>query len=109
SYNIVATTSVRGATDGPAAPALNTRVRCNLVDATAGVNLDTFYNDFFQPDEASPGYREPLQVGAITTFNVPTQVELRYYAVRPGGGTLPGQVSSSKIEATQVGTVTAGH
>jgi hypothetical protein len=109
SYDIVATSSVRGATDGPAAPALNTRVRCNLVDATAGVNLDTFYDDFFQPDEASPGYREALQVGALTTFDAPTKVELRCYSVRPGGGTLAGQVSSSKLVATHVAPTTAGH
>jgi hypothetical protein len=109
SYDIVATMSVRGATDGPAAPALNTRVRCNLVNATAVVNLDTFYDDFFQPDEASPGFREPLQVGALVTFNVPTKVELRCYSVRPNGGLLAGQIASSKIVATQVTTITAGH
>jgi len=109
SYDIVATSSVRGATDGPAAPALNTRVRCNLVDATAGANLDTFYQDFFQPDEASPGFREALEVGTLTTFDASTKLELRCYSVRPNGGTLAGQISSSKIVATQVATITAGH
>jgi hypothetical protein len=109
SYDIAATTSVRGASDGPAAPALNTRVRCNLVDSTAGTNLDTFYDDFFQPDEASPGYREALQVGALVTFAVSTTVQLRCYSVRPNGGTAAGQISSSKIVATQVATITAGH
>jgi hypothetical protein len=110
-YDITATTSVRGAADGPAAPALNTRIRCNLVNATANPveNLDTFYNDFFQPDEASPGFREPLQVGALVTFAVDTKVELRCYSVRPGGGTNPGQISSSKIVATHVANIIAGH
>jgi hypothetical protein len=112
SYDIAATTSVRGAqTDGPAAPALNTRVRCNLVNATANpvVGLDTFYVDFFRPDEASPGFRQSLQVGALVTFAVTTKVQLRCYSVRPGGGTNAGQVPSSKIVATQVATITAGH
>jgi hypothetical protein len=110
SYHIEATSSVRGATDGPAAPALNTRVRCNLVDATAGgINLDTAYQDFFQPDEASPGFREPVEVGVLAKFDVQTKVELRCYSVRPGGGTNAGQVPSSKILATQVATITAGH
>jgi hypothetical protein len=109
SYDIVATSSVRGASDGPAEPALNTRVRCNLVNATASASLDTFYDDFFRPDEASPGYREALQVGALATFSVPTTIELRCYSVRPNGGTNPGQISSSKIVATQVATITAGH
>jgi hypothetical protein len=109
SYDITATSSVRGASDGPAAPALNTRVRCNLVDATAGTSLDTFYNDFFQPDNDSPGFREELQVGALVTFNVQTTVELRCYSVRPISGTLAGQVPSSKIVAVQVATITAGH
>jgi len=110
SYDILATSSVRGASDGPAAPALNTRVRCNLVDASVAppVNLDSFYQDFFQPDEPSPGYREELQVGALTTFGASTKVELRCYSVRPGGGTNAGQISSSKIVATQVATITAG-
>lgn len=109
SYDIVATSSVRGATDGPAAPMLNTRVRCNLVNATAAVGLDTFYDDFFQPDEASPGFRQALQVGTLATLNVPTKIELRCYSIRPTTGTLPGQISSSKIVATQVATITAGH
>jgi hypothetical protein len=111
SYDITATTSVRGASDGPAAPALNTRVRCNLVNATASpvVELDTFYNDFFQPDNNSPGFRQALQVGALVTFAKATKVQLRCYSVRPGGGTLPGQVPSSKIVATQLASITAGH
>jgi hypothetical protein len=109
SYDIVATASVQGASDGPGPFVLNTRVRCNLVDATAGTNLDTFYNDFFQPDTNSPGFREPLQVGALTTFSGTTTVELRCYSVRPNGGTAAGQVPSSKIIATQVATITAGH
>jgi hypothetical protein len=111
SYEITATATVRGASDGPAAPTLNTRVRCNLVDATANpaASLDTFYNDFFQPDNDSPGFREPLQVGALTTFGVDTKVELRCYSVHPGGGTNAGLVPSSKIVARQVATITAGH
>ena len=109
SYDIAATTSVRGASDGPAAPTLNTRVRCNLVNATAAANLDTFYNDFFQPDNDSPGFRQALQVGALVTFAVDTKVELRCYSVRPNGGTNPGLVPSSKIVATQLATITAGH
>ena len=112
SYEIEAQSSVRGASDGPAEPALNTRLRCNLVNAavpTAPVSLDTFYQDFFRPDEPSPGYREGLQVGVVTKFDVQTKVELRCYSVRPNGGTLAGQVPSSKIVATQVATITAGH
>src|SRR5262249_48648279 len=109
SYDIVATSSVRGADDGPGAGTLNTRVRCNLVDATAGVDLDTFYQDFFQQDEPSPGFREELQVGALTTFAVPTKVELRCYSIRPNGGADAGQIASSKIVATQVAAITAGH
>jgi len=110
SYDIKATTSVRGASDGPAAPALNTRVRCNLVNATGTpVELDTFFQDFFQPDEAAPGFREDLEVGALVTFTVQTKVELRCYSIRPGGGDGAGLVSSSKLIATQVGAITAGH
>ena len=109
SYDITATSSVKGASDGPAAPTLNTRVRCNLVDATAGANLDTFYVDFFQPDNDSAGFRQSLQVGALATFNSQTTVELRCYSVRPNGGTGAGQVLSSKIVATQVAAITPGH
>ena len=109
SYDITATSSVRGAADGPAAPALNTRIRCNLVDPTAGVELDTFYDDFFQPDEPSPGFREALQVGALTTFAVPTKVELRCYSIRPAPERYRGSFSSSKLIATEVATTTAGH
>ena len=109
SYEIEATSSVRGASDGPAAPDLNTRVRCNLVNATAGVNLDTFYQDFFRPDEPSPGFREALEVGVLVTFAVETKVELKCYSVRPGGGTDAGEVPSSKIIATQIATITEGH
>ena len=110
SYDITATSSVRGASDGTTTPGVpNTRVRCNLVDATAGVELDTFYDDFFQPDEPSPGFRQALQVGALTTFAVPTKVELRCYSFRPNGLTGAGQVPSSKLIATQVATITAGH
>jgi hypothetical protein len=112
SYEIEATSSVRGATDGPSDGSLNTRVRCNLVNATvpaAPVNLDSFYQDFFRQDEASPGFREGLDLGVLTKFDVATKVELRCYSVRPNGGTLAGAISSSKIIATQVATIIAGH
>jgi hypothetical protein len=112
SYDIEAQSSVRGASDGPVEPALNTRLRCNLVNATvptSPVSLDTFYQDFFRPDEASPGFRESLDLGVLATFAVQTKIELRCYSVRPNGGTAAGQVPSSKIVATQVTTITAGH
>jgi hypothetical protein len=112
SYEITATSSVTGANDGPAA-ALNTRVRCNLVNATAApaVRLDTFYQDFFRQNALAPdpGYREALEVGAVVTFAVPTKVELRCYSVRPGGGADAGDVLSSKLIATQVASITEGH
>jgi hypothetical protein len=107
SYNVTATTTVRGADDGPKDGELNTRVRCNLV--ADGKNLDTFYQDFFRPDEESPGYREAFQVGALVTFGAQTTVELRCYSFRPGGGTDEGEVPSSKLIATLVTSVTAGH
>ena len=112
SYEIEATSSVRGAPDGPTDGTINTRVRCNLVNATAApvANLDTFYQDFFRQDQDSPGFREALEVGVLVTFAAPTKVELRCYSVRPGPtpGTEPGQVPSSKLVATQVATITAG-
>jgi hypothetical protein len=111
SYDITATTSVRGAPTGGSTPDIpHTRVRCNLVNATAASNLDTFYQDFFRADEPSPGYREELQVGAVVTFAAATTVELRCYSFHgPGSlGTGDGSVPSSKIVATQVATITQG-
>jgi len=107
SYNITATTTVRGAGDGSAGDTPNTRVRCNLV--ANGQNLDTFYQDFFRPDEAAPGYREAFQVGALVTFASQTTVELRCYSIRPDDDPKAGAVPSSKLIATVVKTITAGH
>ena len=112
SYEIEVTSSVHGASDGPERAGSrpeHARVRCNLVTAAPLANLDTFFQNFFQPDEPTPGFREPLEVGALITFAVETKVELRCYSVRPGGGTNAGQVSSSKMIATQLATITAGH
>ena len=110
SYEIQATMSVRGGAGG-LDTGLNTRVRCNLVNASSSPpeNLDTFYQDFFVPMNLPPGYRESLEVGALVTFNTTTKIEVRCFSLRPGGGTGAGSIPNSKIVATEVATITAGH
>jgi hypothetical protein len=101
SYEIEASMSVRGADDADEADF--TRVRCNLVNSTADENLDTFYQDFFRPDEASPGFREGLHIGALVTLDAPSTVVVKCGTVHGVGA---GKIASAKLVATQVATLT---
>ena len=53
--------------------------------------------------------RAPIGKGEEVTFAVATTVELRCYSFRPDDSAGAGQVPASKLVATQVATVTAGH
>jgi hypothetical protein len=88
--------SVRGSADA------TSRVRCNLVNDTAGESLDTFYQDFFRADEPSPGYREGLHIGALVKFDAPTTVEVRCGTVSGPGA---GKIASAKLVATEVANI----
>jgi hypothetical protein len=104
-YDIEATMSVRGSGDAGVTEADYSRVRCNLVDETAGESLDTFYRTFFRPDEAAPapGFREGLNLGALVTLAVPTTVEVRCGTVSGPG---VGQIATAKLIATEAQSIT---
>jgi uncharacterized protein YjbI with pentapeptide repeats len=99
-YAIEAAFSVRGPLDGTPGQHI-ARVRCNLI--VGGVLTDTFYQDFFRPDQPNPGYREGLHIGArVSNLAANTPVSVRCATTRPDGGDAGGKIASGKLEATQV-------
>ena len=97
----VTTIAPETGTDGT----LVSRIRCNLVDATAEGELDTFYTTFhFTSDPSTPGYREGLHLGAAATFAVQTTLEIRCYGIN-GTSSSPGSIGAARIDAIQLGSV----
>jgi hypothetical protein len=97
----VTTIAPETGTDGT----LVSRIRCNLVDATAEGELDTFYTTFhFTSDPSTPGYREGLHLGASATFADQTTLQIRCYGI-DGTSRSPGRIGAARIDAIQLGSV----
>ena len=109
SYEITGSVSTIAPESGDEGTLLS-RIRCNLVNATATMQddqeLDSFMNSFFHKSMPAPdpGYRVGLALGASHTFTEETTLEIRCYGTKNGADSV-GKIGAARIDALKLGAI----